>query len=139
MFLYVVIEAIVGIVAGILLARCTKREENISYGKLDVAGKITNIVLLVLYATLSPFYLFIGMISEGGYKSGFLGVLGWVIAIIIASAALFCGLGLGASVALRKKGKSKLGFAIQFVGVVAIVLSFLLYGLFVGDLICPLN
>ena len=82
--------------------------------------------------------LFLGMISVPE-REGFLGIIGWIIAIIIASASLFCGLGLGASVAFRKKGKSKLSFAIQFAGVVAIALSFVLYALFVGVLICPLN
>ena len=59
-----------------------------------------------MYVVASPFYLFLGMISTTDYK-GFLGIVGWIVAIIIASAALFCGLGLGFSVALRKKGKSK--------------------------------
>ena len=139
MFLYVILAAIAGIASGILIAKCTKRADGAEYGKLDRAGRITNVVLTAAYACFAPFYMFLGMISEGGYKSGFLGVLGWVIAIIIGSAALFCGLGLGASVAFRKKGKSKLSFAIQFAGVVAIALSFVLYALFVGVLICPLN
>jgi uncharacterized membrane protein len=78
------------------------------------------------------------MISEG-YKDGILGILGWIVAVIIASAALISGLGIGASVALRKKGKSKLSFAVQFAGVIAIALSFVLYALFVGTLISPLN
>ena len=138
MFLYVILEAIVGIVAGIVIATRTKKAESVTYGALDKAGRITNIVLIVTYACLSPFYMFIGMISEG-YKDGFLGVLGWIVAVIIASAALISGLGIGASVALRKKGKSKLSFAVQFAGFIAIALTFILYALFVGVLICPLN
>ena len=35
MFLYTVIEAIVGVVAGILLAVCTKKVDGVVYGKLD--------------------------------------------------------------------------------------------------------
>ena len=138
MFVYVILEAIAGIVAGIVIANRPKRSDNVTYGKLDRAGKITNVILAVVYACLSPFYMFLGMISEG-YKDGFLGILGWIVAVIIASAALICGLGIGASVALRKKGKSKLSFAVQFAGFIAIALSFVLYALFVGTLISPLN
>ena len=138
MFLYVILEAIVGIVAGIVIATRTKKNAGVTYGALDKAGRITNIVLIVTYTCLSPFYMFIGMISEG-YKDGFLGILGWIVAVIIASAALICGLGIGASVALRKKGKSALSFAVQFTGFIAIALTFILYALFVGVLICPLN
>lgn len=138
MFLYVILEAIAGIVAGVLIANCTKKTDNVVYGKLDRAGRITNVILIAFYACLSPFYMFLGMISEG-YKDGFLGILGWIVAVIIASVALICGLGIGASVALRKKGKSKLGFIVQFAGVAAIALAFVLYALFVGTLISPLN
>ena len=138
MFIYVILEAIVGIVAGIVIAKRTKKSDGVTYGALDRAGRITNIILTVIYACLSPFYMFLGMISEG-YKNGFMGVLGWIVAIIIASAALICGLGIGASVALRKKGKSALSFAVQFAGVIAIALAFVLYALFVGVLIRPLN
>ena len=138
MFIYVIFAAVVGIVAGIVMATRTKKADGITYGALDKAGRITNIILTVIYAGLSPFYMFLGMISEG-YRDGILGVLGWIVAIIIASAALICGLGIGASVALRKKGKSVLSFAVQFAGVIAIALAFVLYALFVGVLIRPLN
>ena len=35
MYLYTVFEAIVGVVAGILLAVCTKIDKSVTYGKLD--------------------------------------------------------------------------------------------------------
>ena len=115
MFLYTVIEAIIAIVVGILLAVRTKKSENITYNTLDKVGRITNILLALVYVCFSPFYLFLGMISNPAYD-GFLGLLGWIVAIVIASAALFCWIGLGFSVALRKKGRSKLSFAMQFAG-----------------------
>ena len=65
MFIYVILEAVAGIVAGIVIANRTKRSDNVTYGKLDRAGKITNVILAVVYACLSPFYMFLGMISEG--------------------------------------------------------------------------
>ena len=138
MFLYTVFEALVGIVGGILLASLTKKAEGVTYGKLDKAGKITNIILIPVYFCLSPMYLFIGVIGRPAYD-GFLGLLGWVVAIISASAAMFCGLGLGASVALRKKGKSKLGFALQFAGVIGIGLTVLFFYAFYGNLLMSLN
>lgn len=138
MFLYTVIEAVVALIAAILLAVCTKKNDTVVYGKLDKAGRVTNILLLLLYVCLSPLYLFFGMISSASYD-GFLGVLGWIVAIINASAALFCGLGLGFSVALRKKGKSKLSFAVQFAGIVGISLTVGMYCLFAGNLLKYLN
>ena len=138
MFLYTLIEAIIGIVAYILLATCTKKADGVVYGKLDKAGRVTNVLLILVYACLSPLYLFFGMISSP-HHDGFLGILGWIVSILVASAALFCGLGLGFSVALRKKGKSKQSFAIQFAGAVAIALSVGLYCLFAGNLLQSLN
>lgn len=138
MFLYTIIEAIVGIVAFILLAVCTKKEDGVVYNKLDKAGRITNILLIPIYVFLLPPCLFLGIISYPAYK-GFLGIIGWIVAIINSSTTLFCGLGLGFSVALRKKGKSKLSFAVQFAGIVGIVLTIVMYGLFEGNLLESLN
>jgi hypothetical protein len=138
MFLYVIIEALAGVVAGLLLALCIKRAAGVKYGALDKVGMVTNIILAVFYVGFSPFYMFLGMICEANHD-GFLGVLGWIVSIIAASAALFCGVGLGGSVALRKKGKSVLSFIAQFAGVGGIGLTFLLYALFVGTLLAPLN
>lgn len=138
MFLYTTIEAIVGIIAGILLAVCTKKEEYVIYNKLDKLGRIINILLLLFYVGFSYFYLFLGMIASPRYD-GFLGLLGWIISIIMASAALFCGIGLGLSVAFRKKGKSKLSFMIQFLGLGGIGLTILLFFLFYGNLLNYLN
>lgn len=138
MFLYTVLEAILAVVAGILLAVCTKKAENITYTKLDKVGRITNILLILVYVCLSPLYLFLGMISNPAYD-GFLGLLGWIVAIIMSSASLFCWLGLGFSVALRKKGRSELSFALQFAGVIGIGLTVALYFIFTGNLLKYLN
>ena len=138
MFLYITIEAIVAVVAGILIAACTKKADGVVYSKLDKAGRITNIVLIPIYLCLLPLCLFLGMVANPNYD-GFLGILGWIVAIIMGSATLFCGLGLGFSVALRKKGKSKLSFAVQFAGVLGIALNLILFFLFYGNLLRPLN
>ena len=138
MYIYTLLEGLVAVVAGILIAACTKKAKHVSYGKLDKIGRITNILLIPIYLLLSPLYLFFGIISSPSYD-GFLGVLGWIVSIIIASAALFCGIGLGLSVAFRKKGKSKLSFAVQFAGVGGICLTVVLFFLFYGNLLRPIN
>lgn len=138
MFLYTTIEAIVAIIAGILIAVCTKKADGVTYDKLDKIGRVTNILLLLFYVGFSYVYLFLGMVANPRYD-GFLGILGWVVSIIMASAALFCGIGLGLSVAFCKKGKSKLSFAVQFAGVGGIALTFVLFFLFYGNLLRPLN
>lgn len=138
MYLYTTIEAWVAVIAGILLAVCTKKADGVEYGKLDKAGRVTNILLIPVYVCLLPLCLFLGMIANPQYD-GFLGVLGWVVAIVMASAALFCGIGLGLSVAFRKRGKSKLSFAVQFAGLGGIGLTLLLFFVFYGNLLKPLN
>ena len=138
MFLYTVVEAVIAVIAGILIAACTKRTEGVTYGKLDKIGRITNILLLLFYVGFSFFYLFLGMIANPRYD-GFLGILGWIVSIIMASAALFCGIGLGLSVAFRKKGRSRLSFAVQFAGVGGIALTAGLFFLFYGNLLRPIN
>ena len=138
MYLYTIIEAIVGIAAFILLAVRTKKADGIVYGRLDKFGIATNILLTIFYVCISPLYLLLGMISSPDH-TGFLGLLGWIVSIINASATLFCCLGLGFSVALRKKGRSKLSFAMQFAGFFGIGLTFLFYMIFTGNLLRFLN
>ena len=138
MFLYTVLETMIAVIAGIILAVHPKKAQHVIYGKLDKVGIFTNILLLLVYLCFSPVYLFLGMISNPAYD-GFLGFLGWVVSVIIASASLFCGIGLGLSVAFRKQGKSKLSFAVQFAGVLGIGLTLLLYFVFTGNLLRYLN
>ena len=138
MTVYVILEAIIGIVVGLLLVIRTKKSENVVYGKLDKVGRITNIILACAYVGFAPVYLFLGLICRPA-QQGFMGLLGWVISIISGSAALIACLGLGYSVALRKKGNSKLSFALQFAGVVAIALTVIFYIAFEGTLLAPLN
>lgn len=137
MFLYITIEAIVAVVAGILIAVCTKKADGVVYGKLDKAGCITNIVLIPIYAFLSLFCIGIGIFSFPGHE-GFLRILGWIVAGFIPSAPLFCFIGLGLSVALRKKGRSKQSFAVQFIGFAGVGLSVLLFFVFYGTCWVPL-
>lgn len=138
MFLYTAIEAVVSVIAGVLIAVCTKKADGVTYGKVDRIGQVTNVLLLLFYVGVSFVYLFLGMIASPRYD-GFLGILGWIVSVIMASAALFCGIGLGLSVALRKRGRSKLSFAVQFLGVAGIGLTVMLFFLFYGNLLRPIN
>ena len=138
MFLYSIIGAIASIIAGILIAACTKKVDGVIYEKRDKIGRLTNILLSLLYLLALPFCLFLGMIASPRHD-GFLGVLGWIVSVIMASGFIPCGLGLGFSVALRKKGRSKLSFAVQFAGLVGIGLMLLLFFIFYGNLLRPIN
>ena len=138
MYLYAAFAAVIGLIAGIFLAVRTKKADGVVYGKLDKAGLITNIVLIPVYACLALFCIAISMFSYPGHD-GFLGIVGWIVCVIIASAPMFCGLGLGCSVSLRKKGRSKLSFIVQFAGFAGCALSILLFVLFYGNLLGSLN
>ena len=133
-----VIAAIVALIAGICLAACTKKAEGIAYGKLDKAGLVLNILLIPVYCALAIFTIAISIFTAPRYD-GFLGVLGMIVCVIIAAAPLFSGLGLGFSVALRKKGKSKQSFAVQFAGIAGFALSLALFIGNFGNLLASLN
>ena len=88
MFLYIIIVAIVAVIAGVLIAACRKRSQDVVYTTLDKAGRITNIVLIPVYVLLSLFCIVIGIFCYPGYAEGFLRILGWIVAIFIPSAPL---------------------------------------------------
>lgn len=138
MYIYSGITSIVSVVVGIVIVVRTKKADGIIYGKLDRAGQIANVVLTPIYAMLSLYIIALSLFLSPEYD-GFLGILGWIVAIIIASAPLFCGFALSASVVLRKKGKSKQSFAVQFVGFAGVGLSVLFFFLFYGNLLSYLN
>ena len=138
MIFYIIIVTILGIVAARVISIRTRAEENIEYTRLDRSCRVTNIVLSVLYICLSPFYMFIGLISEPVYD-GVLGFVGWIVSAIISSASFFAALGIGLSVFYRKRGKSKLSFAIQFLGMASIGISFLLFAVHYGNLLSTIN
>ena len=125
MYLYYALVAIVGLIAGIVIAARSKKAEGVVYGKLDKVGIVTNILLIPIYAIVTIFNFFIVMLGYFPEGEGILGVLSWIVAIIGATGPVLCGLGLGASVALRRKGKSKKSFWVQFAGVVGLSITIL--------------
>ena len=134
-----ILAAIVGLVAGIIIAVCSKKADGVEYGKLDKVGIATNIILIPVYAIITLFCTFIVMLGYGPDGEGILGILGWILSFIGASGSVLCGLGLGASVALRKKGKSKKSFLVQFAGVAGLGITFLFFLIFYGNLFGSLN
>ena len=138
MYLLAALSSIISLITGILLAKSAKKTDGVIYGKLDKAGQITNIALIPVYIALSLFCTVISIFTAPGYD-GFLGILGWLVCIIIACAPLSCGLGLGFSVSLRKKGKSKLSFIMQFAGIAGCTLSIILFMVFYDNLLSSLN
>ena len=138
MYLYTAIATILGLIAGIVLAACTKKAEGVTYGKLDKAGRITNIVLIPVYIVLSLVYIGVSMFASPAHD-GFLGILSWLVCAIIAVAPASCGLGLGFSAFLRKKGRSKPSFIVQFAGIAGCMLGVVLFFVFYGNLLASLN
>ena len=138
MYLLAALAAIAALIVGIILAARAKKAEGLVYGKLDKAGRITNILLIPVYIVLSVFVIALSMFTDPAYD-GFLGILGWIVCVIIAIAPLSCGLGLGFSVSLRKKGRSKQSFMVQFAGIAGCALSIVLFLLFYGNLLSTLN
>ena len=138
MYLYVVLVVIASIIAGVIIAGRTKKAERVVYDKLDKVGRITNIVLIPVYAVSGLFCMVIAALFAPNYD-GFWGVVGWIVSVIGATGPALCALGLGASVALRKRGKSKLGFLAQFAGVGGLGLTLLIFFLFYGNLLDTLN
>ena len=122
---YFALAAIVGLIAGIVIAACSKKADGVVYGNLDKVGIVTNILLIPAYAIVTIFNFFIVMLGYFPEGEGILGVLSWIVAIIGATGPVLCGLGLGASVALRKNGKSKKSFWVQFAGVVGLGITLL--------------
>ena len=139
MYIYFIFAAIAGLVAGIMIATRSKKAEGVVYGKLDNLGKVTNILLIPVYAIVSIFCWFVVMLGYIPDGEGILAVVAWVVAIIGATGPALCGLGIGASVALRKKGNSKLSFLVQFAGVAGLAVTILFFVLFCGNLFGSLN
>ena len=130
MYIYFILAAILGLVSGIVIALRSKKAEGVVYGALDKVGIVTNILLIPAYAIVSLFCTFIVMLGYFPDGEGILAVVAWILAIIGATGPAFCGLGLGASVALRKKGKSRLSFLAQFAGVAGLAVTILFFVLF---------
>jgi hypothetical protein len=134
MFIYFAFAALAGIIAGTILAFRLKKEETVVYGTLDKIGIATNIVLIPVYAIILTFFWFLNMLGMNPLNGGLLGVISWIVSIFCASVPALCGLGIGASVAWRKKGKSVHSFLVQFAGIAGFAVVMLIF-IFLGDVV----
>ena len=139
MYLYFVLVAIVGLVLGIVITARSKKSEGVVYGVLDKVGITTNILLIPAYAIATIFCFYLVMLGYFPNGKGIIAFIAWLLAIIGATGPVLCGVGLGTSVSLRKKGKSKLSFAVQFAGIAGIGITILFFLLFSGNLFGSLN
>ena len=138
MAIYIIFSSLAAIALSIFWIVRTQRPEGAKYAVSDKVGFILNAVLLNVYLIFFAPVMFITLLCVPMHD-GFLGVIGWIIAFVIGSTSAVSFLGLGASVALRKEGKSKLSFLVQFAGIVLMVLSFIVFALCYGRLFEFLN
>lgn len=142
MFFLSLIATVVGVIIGVAVLLCAKKSPALHPSKDEEGLKKTQhligVLLIPTYVVISPFAWFLALVSEA-YQDGFLGVLGWIVAVIISIAPLFFGSGLGFAYSLNRKGKIKAAFFVQLAGLAAVALSFVLYAVFVGSLLTPLN
>ena len=134
MFLYFAFAAVAGLVAGIVIAARSKKAEGVEYGILDKVGVVTNLLLIPAYSIMTLFFLALSMLGMNPESGGFMGVISFIVSFLCASVPALCGLGLGASVAWRRKGKRALGFWAQFAGVAGYALVLLIF-VTIGDFV----
>ncbi len=139
MYLYFALAAIAGVVAGIVIAARSKKAEGVVYGTLDKIGIATNILLIPIYFILCTYFFFLVMLGMNPDGEGLLLVVSVIVSVIGATGPAFCGIGLGASVALRKKGKSVQSFLAQFAGIAGLATTFLFFVIFYTTLFASLN
>ena len=118
---------VAGVVVGIILVVRARKREAVTYTVLDRISMVTNVVLCVVYFLLSLMMLLMASITGTGlYASPVQKFLSNVFACLIAATPIYCGIALGLSVSLRKKGRSVAGFFIQFAGFIGIILLILI-------------
>lgn len=116
-----------GVAVGIVLAVRARKGEAALPTVLDRISLVTNIVLIPVYVILSLLMLFMAAITGTGYGAGAVQeVLATFFSFVIAATPIYCGIGLGMSVFLRRKGRSVAGFLVQFAGFVGILLMILI-------------
>jgi hypothetical protein len=116
-----------GIAVGIWLVVRAKKGETAVPTVLDKVSWVTNIIMIPVYFILSILMLLMASITEATYGAGIVQeFFARIFSCIIAATPIYCGIALGMSVALRKKGRSRAGFFIQFAGFIGIILLVLI-------------
>ena len=108
---------IAGVAIGILLAVRARKIEAAVPTALDRVSLVINITLIPVYLIFSVLMLFMALITGTSYGASSLQeIFAEVFSFVIAAAPIYCGIALGLSVSLRRKGRSLAGFLVQFAG-----------------------
>ena len=92
--------------------------------------KTTFIALIPVCSIFSILMLFMAVITDTNYGASSVQEFFAVIcSLFIASVPIYCGIALGMSVFLRRKGRSLAGFIVHFAGFVSLLLSFSFYNI----------
>ena len=108
---------VAGVAIGILLAVRARKIEAAVPTALDRVSLVINITLIPVYLILSILMMFMALITGTSYGASSLQeIFAEVFSFVIAAAPINCGIALGLSVSLRRKGRSLAGFLVQFAG-----------------------
>ena len=108
---------IAGVAIGILIAVRARKIEAAVPTALDRVSLVINITLIPVYLILSILMMFMALITGTSYGASSLQeIFAEVFSFVIAAAPIYCGIALGLSVSLRRKGRSLAGFLVQFAG-----------------------
>ena len=118
---------VAGVAVGILLAVRAQKIEPAVPSTLDHVSLAMNITLIPVYFIFSLLMLFMANITRTHYGASSEQVFfAKIFSFIIAAAPIYCGIALGMSVSLRRKGRSLAGFLVQFAGFVGFLVLFLI-------------
>lgn len=116
-----------GVAVGIFIAVRARKDGKSVPTTLDRISLITNVVLIPVYAIFSVLMLFMAAITDTTYGASSLQEFFAVIfSLVIAAAPIYCGIALGMSVSLRRKGRRLAGFLVQFAGFGGFILVLLI-------------
>lgn len=108
---------VAGVAIGILLAVRARKIKAAVPTALDRVSLVINITLIPVYLILSILMMFMALITGTSYGASSLQeIFAEVFSFVIAAAPIYCGIALGLSVSLRRKGRSLAGFLVQFAG-----------------------
>ena len=108
---------VAGVAIGILLAVRARKIKAAVPTALDRVSLVINITLIPVYLILSILMMFMALITGTSYgASSVQKIFAEIFSFVIAAAPIYCGIALGLSVSLRRKGRSLAGFLVQFAG-----------------------
>ena len=108
---------VAGVAVGTLLAVRAQKIEPAAPSTFDWVSLAVNITLIPVYSIFSLLMLFMAAITGTIYGASSAQVFfAKIFSFVIAAAPIYCGIALGMSVSLRRKGRRLAGFLVQFAG-----------------------